>query len=260
MEQRVFDDVNTLIYMLVGLGAIGVYLLLPRAGRSYRTAGRIVACATLAGLGILVSSKMRSIAGPQAYFYVFAGLAVVFATCVITQTRPVYSALYFILVMINVAALLLLMEAEFLAIALVIIYGGAILVTYLFVIMLSQQSGEAFYDRQARGPLAACIAGFLVVATTGSALTDFLSSPDALPSVLQIERGGQALDDLGNTQAVGLVVLNHYVVVLQIAGVLLLLAMAGAVAIASKKFPPDPWVAGQQRVRVGEAGRTAEPF
>lgn len=250
---------NALIYLVAALGALGIYLLLPRVGRSYRTAGRIIACAALAGLGLLISGGLRAALGPGVYFYVFAGLAVLFATCVITQTRPVYSALYFILVMINVAALLLLLASEFLAIAMVIIYGGAILVTYLFVIMLAQQGGEAFYDRQARKPMAACAAGFLVVAATGGALTDFLSADDALPGIREIERAAQ-MQELGNTQAVGLLVLNRYMVALQVAGVLLLLAMAGAVAIASKKFPPDRWLADQPALNLGEVGRKVRPF
>jgi NADH-quinone oxidoreductase subunit J len=100
----------------------------------------------------------------RGYFYLFSSIALLASARVITHTRPVYSAIYFLLVIVSVAAMLVLLSAEFVAVALIIIYAGAILVTYLFVIMLAQQPGLPIHDRRAREPFAAVLAGFVLTA------------------------------------------------------------------------------------------------
>jgi NADH-quinone oxidoreductase subunit J len=193
------------------------------------------------------------------YFYIFSAIALTCSVCVITQTRAVYSALYFIVVILAVAGLLLMMGAEFLAAALIIIYGGAILVTYVFVIMLASQSGEVLYDRRSRGPLGACFAGFLLVATIGGLMSEY--EPPALSSTaaLSAQESG-AEQSIGNTLLLGRQLMTRYVVVLELAGVLLLLAMVGAIAIARKKFPPSPDRMLEEKLIIGEKGKTAAPF
>jgi NADH-quinone oxidoreductase subunit J len=96
---------------------------------------------------------------------VFATVALLAAGRVVTHPVPTYSALYFALVVLSVAVLLVMQRAEFLAVALVIIYAGAILVTYAFVIMLAQQSGAAATDAQAREPMLAILVSFVVCGT-----------------------------------------------------------------------------------------------
>ena len=71
------------------------------------------------------------------YFWIFSAIALVGAVRVVTHPRPVYSALYFVLTVFATAGLFVLLWAEFMAAALVLIYAGAILVTYVFVIMLA---------------------------------------------------------------------------------------------------------------------------
>ena len=88
--------------------------------------------------------------------------AIAAAVRMITHPRPVYAALYFVIVVLSSAALFLLLEAEFMAFALIIVYAGAILITYLFVLMLAHQApqpgaefGQPEYDRVPREPAAA---------------------------------------------------------------------------------------------------------
>jgi NADH-quinone oxidoreductase subunit J len=108
---------------------------------------------------------------PPLFFYVFAAISLGSALRVITHPRPVYSAIYFILTILSSSALFLIMQAEFMAFALIIIYAGAILITYLFVIMLATQSpseldpgSQPDYDAHAREPVLAAAGGaFLVV-------------------------------------------------------------------------------------------------
>ena len=84
-----------------------------------------------------------------AYFWIFSAIAIVGALRVVTHSRPVYSALSFVLTVFASAGLFVLLWAEFMAAALVLIYAGAILVTYVFVIMLAARAG-------AGGELADC--------------------------------------------------------------------------------------------------------
>src|SRR5436305_5171695 len=90
---------------------------------------------------MLVRERAGTAAGQMnLYFWIFSGVGIVGAIRVITHTRPVYSALYFVLTVFATAGLFVLLWAEFMAAALVLIYAGAILVTYVFVIMLAAEA------------------------------------------------------------------------------------------------------------------------
>ncbi len=247
------------VYCIVALGALGVYFLLPRTDRNTKSAGGVLALAGLAGLIVLAVTQAEIADRADTYFYIFSAIALICSVCVITQTRAVYSALYFIVVILAVAGLLLLMGAEFLGAALIIIYGGAILVTYVFVIMLASQSGEVLYDRRSRGPLGACFAGFLLVATIGGLMSEYEPPAPASTAALSAQDPG-AEQSVGNTLLLGRQLMTRYVVVLELAGVLLLLAMVGAIAIARKKFPPSPNHMFEEKLIIGQKGKTAPPF
>ncbi len=234
-------------YLLTALGALAIFCLLPRADKSYRSAGGLIGIIAL-GLALFLLIHNGGIEhGTTLCFYAFATLAIVCSVAVIVQTRAVYSALFFVMVILSTAGMVLLLDAEFLAVALVIVYAGAILVTYLFVIMLAQQEGLSLYDRKSRAPFGACLAGFLLMAALSGAWTPMDHS--MVPST----------PIAGETLAIGRVVMTNYMVVLQLAGVLLLLAMVGAVAIVRKRFPKD-FDASRESASIGEVGRKAAPF
>lgn len=164
----------TLLYTACVIGAVGLSLLIRPGTRSLRIAGALVALAALAWLVVQIPAALDIPSGdrPPLFFWVFAIIAVASAGRMITHTRPVYCALYFIMTVLSTAALLLLLGAEFMAFALIIVYAGAILVTYLFVIMLAQQADNpdnpndgAEYDRIPREPAAAVVAGLLMMAS-----------------------------------------------------------------------------------------------
>lgn len=247
------------IYGIVALGALGVYFLLPRTDHTTKSAGALLGLAGLAGLVVWAATQIEVADQASIYSCIFSAVALLCSVCVITQTRAVYSALYFMVVILAVAGLLLLMGAEFLAAALIIIYGGAILVTYVFVIMLASQSGEVLYDRRSRGPLGACFAGFLLVATIGGLMSEFDPAMPATTAASSAQDAGSG-QSVGNTILVGQQLMTRYVVVLELAGVLLLLAMVGAIAIARKKFPPSPDSMLEDKLIVGQKGKTAAPF
>lgn len=159
-----------LFYALCAMGAVGVALALPRRGASPQVLGGVIA-ATAGGLVILALTLTAREHFPNIYFYIFSVVALGASLRVITHPRPVYAALYFILTIIATAGLLLILSAEFVSFALVIVYAGAILITYLFVIMLATQAPTEAddetspeYDAAAREPVSATVAGFVILA------------------------------------------------------------------------------------------------
>jgi len=260
-----------LFYAVVAIGGVALFLMLPRGRGSGSLAGSVLGLAALALLMVLLATRLAD-SGTSAYFYLFSVIAIASAARVITHRRPVYSALYFVLTVIAVAALMVLQHAEFLAIALIIIYAGAILVTYLFVIMLAQVPGSPVYDNQAREPLMTVFVCFLLLAAImaqvgawgdaeQSTLTDRSASTSArlVSSEETIERTpAETPPSQGNTLAVGWAVMTRFVVALELAGVLLLVSMVGAIAMSRRHVQPE--VARLPDRPLGQIGREVPPF
>ena len=160
------------LYLLIALAGVGVCLALPRKGPSPQALGALLAAAGLGGIVLALTLWANETGAiPNPYFYVFGLIALGAGLRVVTHRRPVYAALYFILVVLASAGLLLILSAEFMAFALIIVYAGAILITYLFVIMLATQAPSedqldalADYDRESREPVGAAVAGFVLLA------------------------------------------------------------------------------------------------
>lgn len=246
-----------LLYATFALGGLAVYLLMPGVGRSTKSAGLLFGLAALAGTIVLCANDLLAPMGFSVLFWVSAAIALVAAVKVITHPKPVYSALYFVLVVLALTPLVIAQAAEFLAIAMVIIYAGAILVTYVFVIMLAQQGGQAAYDQRAREPFVAVFAGFLTMALIAG-------SAARLPHGWWIvqsssESSAVGLEDPGdNTSQIGRKMLTDYVVSLEVAGVLLLIAMVGAIAMSKKRVPTLETAAARRPP--GEVGREVAPY
>lgn len=247
-----------LLYAVFALGGAGIYFLLPRPRQAKTAVGVVFAITALLGLFALIATRMAVSVDGSGYFYLFAAIAVFGATRVITHPKPVYSAVYFVLVVLAVAALLVLQEAEFLAVALVIIYAGAILVTYVFVIMLAQQPGSPVYDSRAREPFAAVLAGFVLMGAIAGRAADLPETTRQTATVsLTQDREGPREESASNTYEVGLTVMTKYVVALEIAGVLLLVALVGAIGLTRKKVPTETVRAARRPL--GQIGRELEP-
>ncbi|MFO0971884.1 MAG: NADH-quinone oxidoreductase subunit J [Phycisphaerae bacterium] len=239
-------------YAFAALGATAIFLALPRDGATRGRAALMLGAAALAGLLTVLRYGLGTAATTNVYFCVLTALALLAAARVITHAKPVYAALYFIVVVLSTAGLAVLAGAEFLAAALVIVYAGAILVTYVFVLMLAQQSPvdaeAADYDRTAREPGAAVLAGFVLSATLCGVIVTRHWSPqpvDAAPA--------------GNSTLLGRELLANYAVPVELAGVLLMVAMIGALAIA--RAPVTSAVRSAQPTGPAEEiGRTVRPF
>jgi NADH-quinone oxidoreductase subunit J len=185
-------------------------------------------------------------------FYVFAATAVIAAALMISDRNPVYAALWFAVTTLGVCGLFLLNSAPFLAAATVIVYAGAIVVMFVFVIMLAQQAGAASYDRQAYQPAAASAAAFLLLgcllftlrswgqldetplaSTPGPAARQKFAKPSEGLHANALSRPND--DDLGSLRNVGVSLFTDYLYAVELAGTALLIATVGAIAIAPRR-------------------------
>jgi NADH-quinone oxidoreductase subunit J len=164
----------------VVLGALAIHWLLPRPK------GRSVALGTFAAIAsaaVLVSWVVRQFGDPakgtveQVLFWLFSGGATVFGTVFVTQRNPARGAIAFAFVIVSVCGLFLLLAAPFLMAATIVIYAGAIIVTFLFVLMLSQSSGASDENDRSREPMLGSLAGFAFLGLVLFAL--YQSSPTA---------------------------------------------------------------------------------
>jgi NADH:ubiquinone oxidoreductase subunit 6 (subunit J) len=176
-----FRDLVWSLAVTLLAGAAAVYLLLPRP-RPYPWPYGAVA----GGLALILAAVFVVPAGaatPEVVlFYAFSAVAVVSGALLVTQRNPARAALSFALVVLSTCGLFLLLAAPFLMAATIIIYAGAIIVTFLFVLMLAQQDGRSDADERSREPLLATLSGFVLLG--------------ALIYVIQASYGGREIDQL----------------------------------------------------------------
>ena len=145
-------------------GGAAIYLLLPRP-RSYPVLwGSLLGLLALILAGVLLT-RSGVVTPETVLFWAFSAMGIVSGTLLVTQHNPARAALSFTLVVLSTCGLYLLLAAPFLMAATIIIYAGAIIVTFLFVIMLAQQVGLSDADDRSREPLLATITGFVLLGT-----------------------------------------------------------------------------------------------
>lgn len=301
-----------LLFLGLLVAAIGVAIAIPRRRVNPQAIGAVVAGG---GLGMILLSLAISnpSALPNLHFYIFGLIALGSSLRVITHPRPVYAALFFILTILSSCGLYVILAAEFLAFALIIIYAGAILITYLFVIMLATQAPSedrievlAEYDVAGREPVVAVTASFVLLAALTSLL--FTGVPTLVPgqsvspaSIMErmpgkaerllreqrlIAQGDevvrvdgvegtalvQGADGLitvalpegmepSNVELVGFDLLGEHPGTIEIAGIILLMAMVGATVLARRQAD----IEDEAKYRAAEAlryrgGLVADPL
>jgi NADH-quinone oxidoreductase subunit J len=166
----------------------------------------------------------------QTAFYYLAAASVASAILAVTRRNPVHSALWVLALFLHVAGIFLLVGAEFLAAVQVIVYAGAILVFYLFFLMLLDLPREAAGPRfSAHWPL--CVAAGAAFA----ALASYAQVPALAPIAPRTTAGGPAL---GSLSAVGTALFTQFALPFEIASLILLAAIVGAVVVAKRKTDP----------------------
>jgi NADH-quinone oxidoreductase subunit J len=236
---------RTLIAAGAGLAAVALWLAM-----SQRVAAlRLVATAG-AGVGLL--ALISAFDGPegeltnQILFWIFSGGAIGGGLLMITGRDPVHGALWFAVATLSVCGLFLELSAPFLAAATVIVYAGAIIVTFMFVIMLAQQGGATSYDQKPRLPFAGSVVSFLILGALAFSLLEWQlsrSPPASAEGPALIAAAGDSAvlpqrvspGEAANLQTLGRTLFVDYLLAVELGGTLLLVATIGAIALAPRR-------------------------
>ena len=183
-----------------------------------------------------------------ALFYVFSGVLLFAALRVITARSPVYAVLFLVLAFFNAACIWMMLRAEFLAIALVLVYVGAVMVQFLFVVMMldvgSESLREGFWNHF---PMAALVGVVIALEMAAVLLPGFNVTEAPMPNAAALK--------LGNTKLLGIEVYTRYLYPLQIAAVLLLVAIIAAIALTLRRRKDSKYQNPSDQVRVRAADR-----
>jgi NADH-quinone oxidoreductase subunit J len=267
-----------MVSLMIVSGAIGTYWLLPHRHYGPQPGRQHFFGTVLAGVALCCFLCLLSPPGPlltTVFLYFFSAAAVVGALLTVTSRNPIYSALWFASVVLSTSGLFLLASAPFLAAGTVIVYAGAIIVTFLFVIMLAQMEGKAVYDRSARSPAGATFTCFLLLWCLIYSLTGLAARSSAGASGMQhgtstLTRSSETAgayflqplsaplavfnlayrptswthDTSGvekqNVAGLGESLYTDHLVTVGLTGVLLFVALVGAVAITNPKRTARP--------------------
>ena len=135
--------------------AASLWLLLPKASDTVASRRLGFLLGAVALVGFAATGRSLGSVGEDAVFLTVAGIAVISGLATIVTRSPVYSAIWFAMTLAGVSGVLLVLGAQFLGVATIVVYAGAILVMFLFVLMLAQPSGMAPYDRVSNEPMLA---------------------------------------------------------------------------------------------------------
>jgi NADH-quinone oxidoreductase subunit J len=172
---------------------------------------------------------------------------VIAALRVITARNPIHAALYLVLSFFSAASIWMLLRAEFLAIALVLVYVGAVMVLFLFVVMMLDinldKLREGFWNYF---PFAAVV-GVVIVLEMALVLVHSFLRPDSTVPVLGVNSS--------NTRDLGILIFTNYVFAFEVAAAILLLAIVAAVVLTLRKRKDTKGQNPHQQIRVRRADR-----
>ena len=162
----------------------------------------------------------------QILFFVLAAIAVISAVSMLLSKNAIYSAMFLVLNFLTIAVIYLLLNAAFIAMVQITVYAGAIMVLFLFVIMLLGAERAARGESLAwQAPLAILLAGLLVLEF---AYVLFSRQRGLLESFEKVAEG------FGSPSAIGALLFNRYLIPFEVTSILLLIAMVGAIIITRK--------------------------
>jgi NADH-quinone oxidoreductase subunit J len=187
-------------------------------------------------------------------FYIFAAILVISALRVITAPNPVQSALFLVLSFFNAAAIWMLLKAEFLAILLVLVYVGAVMVLFLFVVMMLDINIDVLRrDFKRFVPVASIIGAIMVIEAA-------LILWHGYAGVAAPVQAAAAASDWSNTRIIGKLIYTDYIFAFEVAGLVLLVAIIAALALTLKhgKDSKRQVIGDQLRVRASDRVRVVK--
>jgi NADH-quinone oxidoreductase subunit J len=186
------------------------------------------------------------------FFYLFSAVLLFAGLRVVTARNPVHAVLYLMLTFSQAAAIWLLLEAEFLAITLVLVYLGAVMVLFLFVVMMLDIKIDALRSGFWKHfPLAATLGAVVVLEMAAVLLTGFrVSETPRMAGVI-----GEPVVQYSNAKELGKLLYTQYVYPVQVAAVILLVAMIAAIALTLRARKDTKTIDASLQVRVKAADR-----
>lgn len=231
-------DPRWLVLIASALGGAGMWLAMPRGRAGGRALGIVLGCT---GLGVFAAALPGlADALSQSVFWVLAAVTILSAAAAMSFRNPVYCAIWFGLSLAGTAGLFFFLGAQFLAVATIVVYAGAILVTFLFILMLAQPSGRASYDRASWESLLSAASAAILVGVLATTVTSVLASPEARRDAQKItphDREQIILAD-DHVKQIGVRLFSRYLVAVELAGVLLFAALVGAAVIVGRARGP----------------------
>ncbi len=183
-----------------------------------------------------------------ALFYIFSAVLLFASFRVITARSPVYAALFLVLAFFNAACVWMLLRAEFLAIVLVLVYVGAVMVLFLFVVMMLDVGSEALREGfWTHFPVAALVGVVIALEMAAVLLPGF--------NVLDAPIADAAALKAGNTKLLGIELYTRYLYPLQVAAVLLLVAIIAAIALTLRQRKDSKYQDPSEQVKARAADR-----
>jgi len=180
-------------------------------------------------------------------FFAFAGVTVASALGVVVSKNPVHSALFLVLTFFSCAAIWLMLEAEFLAITLVLVYVGAVMVLFLFVVMMLDiniaKMREGFVSYLPIGGLFAFLMLAVMVYVVGPI------GPDVMGTAA-LDNAVKHAADYSNTKALGKILYTDYVLAFEIAAIILLVAIIAAIALTLRRRPKTRYQKPDKQIKV----------
>lgn len=185
-------------------------------------------------------------------FYAFSAVLLFAAFRVVTARNTVHAALYLVLAFFQAAMVWMLLKAEFLAITLVLVYVGAVMVLFLFVVMMLDLNIDSMRQGFWKNfPVAASVGALIALQMAAVLMGGFrLSEEPKIQAVI-----GQAVVELSNTKELGKLLYSQYVYPLQIAAVILLVAIIAAIALTLRERKDSKAISSSDQVRVKSKDR-----
>ena len=183
-----------------------------------------------------------------ALFYVFSAVLLFAAFRVITARSPVYAALFLVLAFFSAACVWMLLRAEFLSIALILVYVGAVLVLFLFVVMMLDINVDSLREGFWKHAPVAGVVGLVIALEMAAVLIPGFNLPSApAPDAGDLK--------LGNTKLLGIEIYTQYLYPLEIAAVILLVAIIAAIALTLRQRKDSKHTNASDQVKAKKADR-----
>ncbi len=164
---------------------------------------------------------------PKFFFFYHALVIVSLSLVTVSRRNPVHAVLFMLVIFFHIASMYLFLNAEFIAAIQIIVYAGAILVLFLFVVFLLNLRAEEHVEKYSRSSAAGAVLALSLFAVLAITLREFVLGPHGTYSIEKIK-------ELTHTKAVGEVLYTQYLFPFEVASVILLVAIVGAITLAKK--------------------------